>query len=291
MSDVFGQQSNIKKATLVAFLLTVKYKYATIELTNINNSMNKYTKWYTGITENAKRRDLDCYTETHHIQPRSLGGADTPDNLVKLTPQEHFICHWLLVKMTTGQDRYKMLNALRMMRAENLNQQRYNTKITARVYAKIKEEYAELQSKKLKGKGNGFYGKSHTEEARKRISEANKGRVQPLDEKERQKAAWARRKELGVERKPYSEEYKEERSKKYSGEGNPRYGVEVSAETRAKISAKAVGRKQSEETIRKKADAVRGSKREKKLCPHCDQLIAVNGYARFHGDKCKKKPK
>lgn len=39
------------------------------------------------------------YTEVHHIVPRSLGGADTADNLVRLTPREHFLAHWLLFKM------------------------------------------------------------------------------------------------------------------------------------------------------------------------------------------------
>ena len=252
--------------------------------------MNKYKQWYTDITSRAKNRVLDSYTESHHIVPRSLGGGDEADNLVNLTAREHFVCHWLLVKMTTGQDHHKMLNALRMMRAEKQGQQRYNTKITARVYESIKQEYAELQSETFKGAGNGFYGKTHTKEARMRISEANKGRVQPLDEKEKQKAAWAKRKELGIERKPYSNEYKEERSKKYSGEGNPNFGKTHSEETLAKMSAKAIGRKQSAETIQKKADAVRGSKREKRLCPYCDQLIAVNTYPRFHGDRCKHKP-
>lgn len=251
--------------------------------------MNKYTKWYNNITENAKNRILSDYTESHHIQPRSLGGSDDVTNLVDLTPREHFICHWLLVKMTTGKDHHRMLNALRMMRAENQNQQRYKTKITARVYESIKKEYAELQSKKLQGKGNGFYGKTHSEEARKRISAANKGRIQPLNEKEKQKAAWVKRKELGIKRAPHPEEYRKERSKQYTGEGNPNYGKTHSAETLAKMAEKATGRKQSEETKQKKADAVRGSKREKKLCPHCDQHVAVNGYARFHGDKCKLK--
>jgi len=278
---------NKKRTLTVLFLLTIVPKYAIIEITNINKHMNKYTQWYTTITKRAKTRHLKTYTESHHIVPRSLGGSDEPDNLVNLTAREHFVCHWLLVKMTTGQDHHKMLNALRMMRAEKHGQERYNTKITARVYESIKQEYAELQSKQFTGTGNGFYGKTHTEEARKRISEANKGRVQPLDEKEKQKAAWAKRKEQGIERKPYSNEYKEERSKKYSGQGNPRYGVEVSEETRAKISEKAKGRKQSAETVQKKADAIRGLKREKKLCPHCDRLVAVNGYARWHGANCK----
>lgn len=249
--------------------------------------MNKYNKWYAAITERAKSRVLDSYTESHHIVPRSLGGSDETDNLVNLTAREHFVCHWLLVKMTSGKENHQMLNALRMMRAEKQGQQRYDTKITARVYASIKQEYAELQSKQFSGKGNGFYGKTHTDEARKRISEANKGRVQPLDEKEKQKAAWAARREQGVKRALYSNEYKEERSKKYSGEGNPNFGKTHSEETLAKMSAKAIGRKQSAETVQKKADAVRGSKREKRLCPHCDQLVAVNGHARWHGVHCR----
>ena len=53
------------------------------------------------------------------------------------------------------------------------------------------------------------------------------------------------------------------------------------------IRQKAIGRKQSAETIAKKAEAIRGTKREKKLCPHCNKEVAVNGYARWHGDNCK----
>jgi hypothetical protein len=244
--------------------------------------MNKYNQWYSNITERAKNRNLGGYTESHHIHPRSLGGSDEPTNLVELTAREHFICHWLLVKMTTGQDHHKMLNALRMMRAEKQGQQRYNTKITARVYESIKQEYAELQSKTFKGKGNGFYGKTHTEDARRRISEANKGRVQPLDEKERQRAAI-----IGRQRKPFTDEHKTKMSVAKQGKGNPNYGKTHSEETRAKQSAKATGRKQSAETIQKKADAIRGSVREKKLCPHCKKEVAVNGYARWHGPVCR----
>jgi hypothetical protein len=248
--------------------------------------MNKYNKWYQAITDRAKNRNLGSYTEKHHIQPRSLGGTDESSNLVALTAREHFICHWLLVKITTGKDRHKMLNALRMMRAEKSGQERYNTKITARVYESIKQEYAELQSKQFIGKGNGFYGKTHTEEARQKISEANKGRVQPLEEKEKQKAAWAARRDQGLKRAGYSEEFKKERSKKYSGEGNPRYGVDVSDETRKKIGDKIRGRKQTPEEKLTRSLANMGKKRETKLCPHCDRSVAVNGYARWHGSNC-----
>ena len=270
-----------RKAPQGAFLLTIVPKYAIIEITNINKHMNKYNQWYTNITERAKNRVLETYTESHHIIPRSLGGGDEADNLVNLTAREHFVCHWLLVKMTAGQDHHKMLNALRMMRAEKQGQQRYNTKITARVYENIKQEYAKLQSESLKGKGNGFYGKTHTPEAREKIRQKNLGNKLTPEQHARLVANTT-----GKKKPPITDEHRAKLSAAQSGKNNPRYGVEVSEETRAKISEKAKGRKQSTETVQKKADAIRGLKREKKLCPHCAQLVAVNGYARWHGDHC-----
>jgi hypothetical protein len=40
-----------------------------------------------------------CYYEKHHILPRCMGGGDEPENLVRLTPEEHYVAHQLLVKM------------------------------------------------------------------------------------------------------------------------------------------------------------------------------------------------
>jgi NUMOD3 motif len=245
--------------------------------------MNKYTKWYSAITTNAKQRQLDTYTERHHILPESLGGPNTADNLVDLTAREHFVCHWLLTKIyPTGEEHWKMLNALRMMRAENPRQQRYKTKITGRVYANLKEEYAKIQSEKNKGAGNGFYGKQHTDEARRRISEANTGRKQTPEEKAKQIKAITGRK-----RAPFDEVWLDKLSQAKQGENNPRYGVEVTEETRKKIGDKIRGRKHTEEEKKRRADAIRGLKREKRLCPHCLQSIAVNTYARWHGDRCR----
>jgi hypothetical protein len=247
--------------------------------------MNKYNRWYNQIIKQAQNRVIEGYTERHHIQPRSLGGADTPDNLVRLTAREHFICHWLLTKITTGEDRYKMLNALRMMRAEKHGQQRYETAITSRVYESIKKEYATLQSILRSREGNGFYGKTHTETAKQKISDANKGRIQPPDEKAKQIAAITGRK-----RAPFSEEWRANMAKKKQGENNPRYGVELSESTKQKIGDKIRGRKQTEEEKARRAEANRGKTKPKKLCPHCEQMIAVNTYSRWHGDNCIKKP-
>ena len=110
----------------------------------------------------------------------------------------------------------------------------------------------------------------------------NKGRIQPLDEKVKQVKA-----QTGRKRAPFSQEWRAKLSAASSGKNNSRYGAVVSQETRTKMRDKALGRKQSAETIQRKADAVRGSKREKIHCTHCNQMVAVNGYARWHGDRCK----
>jgi hypothetical protein len=113
---------------------------------------NKYSKTYFAITSVAKQRITEGYTELHHIIPQSMGGSNDKENLVELTAREHFICHWLLVKMTEGDDRSKMLYALKGMKAENKYQQRYQTKITARVYETYRIEHSINHSKVMKAK-------------------------------------------------------------------------------------------------------------------------------------------
>ena len=251
--------------------------------------MNKYTTWYKNITENAKNRSIGGYTEKHHIIPKSLGGSDSNSNIVKLTAREHFICHWLLTKTTTGTARQKMIYALRVLRANNPHQQRYETKITSRVYENIKKEYSEIQSAKVSGSSNPMFGdKFYRSEEGKRnqsvgVSGDNNGSKQP---KARAKISTSK---LGKKRKPFSNEWKQRLSESGAGENNSMYGKTHTEETRKKMSAKATGRKQSAETIKKKADALRGTTRPKKQCPHCNKMIAVNTYPRWHGDNCKLK--
>lgn len=250
--------------------------------------MNKYNKWYKNITDNARGRVLKTYTEKHHVIPKSLGGVDNYENLVYLTAREHFICHWLLTKIYTGKDYHKMLNALRMMRAENVNQQRYKTKITARVYENLKVEWSELQSKRYSGVGNPMFGeKFHRSEDGKR-RQANR----ISGDKNGAKQIRARKKisesKLGKKRPPFSKEWLEKLAESNRGENNAMFGRTHRDESKRKMSEKAKGRKQSAETIAKKAAKLRGQKREKKYCPHCERMIAVGWYNR-HGDNCKQK--
>jgi hypothetical protein len=42
------------------------------------------------------------YIEHHHIEPRSLGGSDDPDNIISLTAEDHIWAHLLLAKIHGG---------------------------------------------------------------------------------------------------------------------------------------------------------------------------------------------
>lgn len=88
---------------------------------------NKYTTWYNKIISCAQQRDVpDCYTEKHHIIPRSLGGDRSESNIVTLTAREHFVCHLLLTKMVSGAAQFKMIKALTMiMGVKNIGKGRY----------------------------------------------------------------------------------------------------------------------------------------------------------------------
>ena len=249
--------------------------------------MNKYEKWYKNITDFAKHRITEDYTEKHHILPKSLGRSDKITNLVYLTAREHFICHWLLTKIyPEGEEHWKMINAFRMMRAENPKQKRYATNITARVYSNLKEEYSKLQSQRYIGEKNPMYGDKfyRSEEGYRRHKEAISGDKNASKRPETKKKIAETK--IGKKRESFSEEWLNNLSKNHKSK-QPGFDGSISEETRKKIGDKIRGRKQTEEEKIARGLSNRGKKREKKLCPHCNQLVAVNGYARWHGDNCR----
>jgi hypothetical protein len=178
---------------------------------------NKYTKWYHKIIENAKTRNLSVGFEKHHIIPKSLGGSNMQHNIAKLTPREHFVCHMLLTKMTQGRDKAKMVNA-----ALRLSNDHKGRCINARIYSIIKKERAKYLSETGRGPDNHFFGKKHSDETRKKMSEARR--------------KWS---------------YTEEHIAKFKGRIGPMKGKTHSEETRKKLSETGKLRKHSQSTKEK----------------------------------------
>lgn len=92
---------------------------------------NKYTRIYFKIIHTRQKmsryiNDNNLY-EAHHILPKSMGGSNKKKNLVLLTYREHFLVHLILLKMTQGEDTYKMTRAfVRMCKYININSHKYS---------------------------------------------------------------------------------------------------------------------------------------------------------------------
>lgn len=106
-----------------------------------------YDKIYTNLIKKAKLRTLNEYYEVHHILPRCLGGTDDPQNLVKLTPEEHYVAHQLLVKIYPENE--KLVNAAIMM----IPRRKSN-----KLYGWLKRRFSIVQSQRQSGENNSQFG-------------------------------------------------------------------------------------------------------------------------------------
>ena len=182
------------------------------------NQISKYERWYYNIISNAKsqsrkRNDTEYY-EKHHILPRSLGGNNTSENLVFLTPREHILCHWLLYKFSLNENKSKMahafwsmcnlrsksnkrkipslriLEAARIAHIESLRETMSgdNNPMANRKGPFTGKNHSREHILKISGEGNFMYGKTHTEAARQKISESKIGKKRiPFTDETKQK--------------------------------------------------------------------------------------------------------
>lgn len=111
--------------------------------------MNKYYKIYNQLINKTKNRDeiFGTYYEKHHILPKSLGGTNTKENIVKLTGREHYISHLLLWKSYPigSIERKKMAYAANQMR------RLVGDKVNGKIYERLKLEHSENVKKDKKG--------------------------------------------------------------------------------------------------------------------------------------------
>lgn len=224
---------------------------------------NKYTRIYFLIIERAKLRILspDVYVEQHHIIPKSLGGNNTKFNLVSLTAREHFVCHLLLPRMTTGVHKQKMTFAAWAL---TMKKDITGRKISNRTYQKLKEERAKL-----------LRGKPMSEKQRLNLIEVNTGK--PCSEEKKARIRETRKLQITTEEtrikmsiarigKKHSSKTIEKM--KLSSKLKP----PMSKETRAKI--KEARAKQIIYTIQV-------------TCPHCGKIGGNRIMPRYHFDNCR----
>jgi hypothetical protein len=138
---------------------------------------NKYTRWYYNIIQRAKSRTLpaDVYIEKHHVIPKSFGGEDTNENLVYLTAKEHFVCHLLLTKMTTGLQRRSMaFAAWQMTHIDGRPRHRPGSRIYSFLRKQLSESY-----KGIPKTTKHWLGKTHSHKSKQKQSLVKQGKNNP----------------------------------------------------------------------------------------------------------------
>jgi hypothetical protein len=139
---------------------------------------NKYTKVYyriinLSIERNHIKERNDGF-QTHHIIPRCFGGTDSSDNLAVLTYKEHRVCHRLLIGMTSGANKHKMMYAYKLFNKQ------YDTSHlpTPQIYC-TPESYVKMSNTRKskgsykRGKDNIFSTPEIVEQVRQRMIENN----------------------------------------------------------------------------------------------------------------------
>lgn len=166
---------------------------------------NKYTKWYNNLIKFKKIRipDANIRYEVHHVIPRCMGGMNQKENLVKLTPREHYVAHLLLTKMCIcDTHQRKMKFSLQKMMGNSSNWS--------------SAQYEIARKKNLEA----LIGRKFTDEHRRKLSESN----------------------AGVKRSEYTKSKISDNAKLRTQDKNPFYGKSHSNETKSILREKAKNR-------------------------------------------------
>ncbi len=139
---------------------------------------NKYTSAYYRIINRSLERNHikerhDGF-QTHHIIPRCFGGTDSANNLVVLTYKEHRVCHRLLIRITSGANKHKMMYAYKLFNKQYDTSHLPSPQIycTPESYVKMSNTRKSKGSYK-RGKDNIFSTPKIVEQVRQRMTENN----------------------------------------------------------------------------------------------------------------------
>jgi hypothetical protein len=229
-----------------------------------------YQKHYYNLIERAKSRILEGYVEKHHIVPKCVGGADDIENLVALTPEEHYIAHQLLVKIYP--DNHKLVYAARMMTVSKKGMRNNN-----KLFGWLKRKYA-LSSRSIKRNPP----RKSTKPRKPRAKETKpRNRDYTMSEKQKLKISESLMK-LNYHHTTEAKE-KIRNSNIVTKAAQKAAGIKRSPSTTPR-------KKHSQEAKLKMSMSQKGKLKPQKTvtCPFCEKIGAINNMRRYHFDNCPK---
>lgn len=224
-----------------------------------------YQKHYDLLIERARTRVISGYIEKHHVIPRCLGGSNSPENIVRLTPEEHYLAHQILVKLHPHS--MGLLGAALLMSGERSP----FTHRSNKTYGWLRRRFSKMMT-----------GRKKSPEAIEKIAVKNRGKVRSEAFKAAVREFHSGRKRAPETGKKISAshkircntpEFKEKmsvitRGRKMSPEACANMSAAMkgrihSEDTKAKMSAAKIGKKKSAETKRRMGIARRRTAAEK----------------------------
>ncbi len=171
-----------------------------------------YQWHYDRLVERARHRKLSGYSERHHVVPKCLGGSDDKENLVRLTAEEHYVAHQLLVKIFPWHHGL-LWAAVSMTNGTRLQAARASNKL----YGWLRRKFACENGDRSRGRKASIQARArmsaarvgvkrgpHASETKMKMSAASKGRAKSLKHREALAAS-----KLGRKRGPHSELHKQ----------------------------------------------------------------------------------
>ena len=189
---------------------------------------NKWLRWYYTLCASRKHRGVSKEKgyHVHHIIPECDGGDNSKENRVKLTNREHFIAHVLLAKGTNSVKHwYTVRRMLGVKGGKGAVTYQPRLSILSTSLQKAAFEIAPGAAQKGRPKSQQMRkrlsetkkDKPLPEETTQKAHEANRGRVQTEEEKQRRKesaiAYWADKKRSEAHRQTAREHMTELRKK------------------------------------------------------------------------------
>lgn len=228
-----------------------------------------YQKHYNQLISKAINHPYNGYTETHHIVPKCLGGTNAKSNLVKLSSKQHFVAHHLLFKIHGGS---KLANAWYAMCRIGRGQE--DRLVNARVFERVKTIRSELLSIESMGELNHFFGKTHSNESRAKMSAAQK-EIRSWESRSEEH----RRALLESQRLPKTAEHKAKLGRKGMLMLQHVFTGDIIRVDRADVRVSS-------------GDWVNPRKLNPELkqkCTHCDVVTTPANLKRWHNDNCKQR--
>lgn len=102
--------------------------------------------YYDFISDRLRKPAPAGYSELHHIFPRSLGGGDGQNNLIRLTARDHYFAHCCLAKIHGGE----MWAALHLMAHTQKREHGASPFVMGRMFDVSRRKSAEVRRASMK---------------------------------------------------------------------------------------------------------------------------------------------